>query len=197
MNQKIKTVTLALVLLAAQQGISRADTSFRWSPLASSLQNQLGVNIAVSNATVLTFISTNASVNTIASAGQLVLNSSVADDLFYSANPNRQAGRYTTDYMTESNDSLVGLYAYAVILNMPWSSYTTFEAIPRDGSVYAAVTPISSSAITKLVPAPTQSFDGGYMQTSLQVIPEPTGAGLALVGIGSLILRRRMKARRK
>ncbi len=182
-----------------------AATSFQWLPGSGSLKDNQSPpqNIPVDGATVLTFISDNTTIDAFASVsgGTLVLLDSYGsgDDVFYKALTNERAGRYETVLMSEAGDQLIGKYAYAIVLDMPFSTFSTtyggsIANVPKNGTVYAGITsviggPIASSEFV------TQSFNGGNVVTNLQVIPEPAGVGLILAGVGVLAIRR-YRARR-
>ncbi len=150
---------------------------------------------------MLTFVSNDTTVNALSfvSGTQLNLLDTYVDDVFYKAEPNLNNGRYTTNLMSDPTSALIGKYAYVIVLDLPYASFTSIAALPKDGSISAGISAMGWEGLDPVTPIKssefvTQAFDGGAVVTNLQVIPEPTGAALALAGLGVLIYRR-MKAR--
>lgn len=199
-----RSLVAVVAALAASTAVSHAASSFRWFPGANSLLNASSNPIAANNATVLTYLSNDTTVNALSavSGGGLVLQSSYGDDTFYKALANNLLGRYSTAYMNESDDSVVGKYVYAIVLDLPFSSFSTLAAVPVGtplgisgiGKIASSTTTVAKLDITP--PLPPQSFDGGNVQTTLQVIPEPAVAGLVALG-AAVVAIRRYRARRR
>lgn len=192
------------LMVASLPLVSHGASSFRWLPGPNSLLDNSASPIAANNATVLTYLSNDTVVNALSfvSGVNLPLNSVYGDDVFYKALANNLLGRYSTAYMNESDDSVVGKYVYAIVLDLPFSSFTSLSAVPI--GTYAAITGIGtiSSSITDITktdtvpPTPPQSFNGGDIRTTLQVIPEPGVAGLVALG-AAVVAIRRYRARRR
>lgn len=200
----MKKISLPVVVLFAaliMNGYS--DVRFRWYPDASSLQDKLGVDIASNTATVLTYVSGDTTVD----FDPMVLLQNTygaglgADTYMGVAKSNALAGRYATSYEQVVGDDYVGKYVYAVVLHMPIGSFTTLGTVPAGtnfnittiGKVGGVEVPLVkydsfNAALT------SSSFNGGAIDTTLQIIPEPTGAAMVLLGLGVVALRR-MKAR--
>ena len=177
-----------------------AASSFQWLPVSGSLKDNQDppVNIPVDGATMLTYISNNSVIDALSqiSGGKITLLDTygAGDDNFYRALTNERNGRYETVLMNEAGNGLIGKYAYAIVLNMPFSVFSTtygglIANVPKNGTIYAGVTPVIGGPIDSSEFSP-QAFNGGAVVTNLQVIPEPAGVGLILLGAGMLAIRR-------
>ena len=200
---KINNIILIGAISVCGLTIVEASSSFRWNPGPNSLLNFDGNPIAVGGATVLTYISTDTVVDAQSevSGGKLELKSSYGDDAFYLAQSNvGLVGRYITPFFSDPTDTAVGKYIYAIVLDLPFASFTSLNAVPGGtrmaissmGMITGSVKPVEQTSVP--LPPPPQSFNGGDLRTSLQVIPEPAGATLIVMGLG-ILLARRIKAR--
>lgn len=197
---------LIAIMLAGAVCNSPADVKFRWNPPAGSLKNNSGSDIAVGGATVLTYVSGDTVID-FPSNGilQASYGSGAGADSFIGVGVGNAAlaGRYITPYYDIPGNDYVGKYVYAIILNMPASSFTTLSAVPV-GTYYGVTTIGKIGGVdTPLVAfdsfnaaATTLSYTGGNVQTTLQVIPEPAVAGLVALG-AAVVAIRRYRARRR
>ena len=173
-------------------------TSFNWenaSPVA--LRDNAGGTIAYGDATVLTFISDD---NIIDFDVGVALSSTYGNDILVYNNANvgppPVPGQLNTVYMSEdvSENNYQGKYAYAVVFDLVYTSYTTIENIPE--GTYYKVAAISSDFLKDPdAPSTTQSFNPGSVQTTQQVIPEPAVASLLVVFGGGLMFAKRRFAK--
>ncbi len=202
--KKILYIIASMALLTVPQG-AKARTEFGWGlPAQYNLYKADGTTrMPPTEATVLTYITTDTTVDAIVAGGKLDLRETYNDDYFYMAKQNNNRGYYNTGMMLQNDDSLAGKYIYAIVLDLPFASFTSIADLPKDGSILAAVSVIGSGTvggapkpISALPPvAPGESFFGGSERliTNLQVIPEPTGVALMLMGTVVFgVIRRRM-----
>lgn len=180
-----------------------AAIQYRWLG-ADFTQNRLtdndGVDIAFGDATVLTYVSQN---TTIDFDTTVLLTDSYGDDAFHSAMGNSgpppagTGGLYWTAFESELESPFVGYYIYAVVLNLPLADFTDIASVPA--GTYYGISEIGQDsanlgvpmALAAIPPSPAQSFYGGNVQTIYQVIPEPSS--LFLLGLGALMLMKRRR----
>lgn len=205
-----------LALLVSVVLVTRAFseyTQFAWYDQYNVLKDKDGNPINIGNGTVLTFLSDDTTVNANSSIsnGTLNLKNSYEDDQFYLARGTVDFdGYYLTQYMTETDGTYIGKYVYAIILDYPYNDFTALGStdaerlanVPRDGSVYAGITAMGDDAgtIKPLQNAEPpygipQSYHGGTVQTSYQVIPEPSSLLLVFGAAGVIGLYQRLRRR--
>ncbi len=215
----MKKRLIGVMALAVGAAISSlgAKTDFCWYDQFNELKNQNNQGILIGDATVLTFVSedsTTVGAWNAVSDGKLILQNEYGNDAFYLGKGTIDYdGYYLTEWMTDDTGAHVGKYIYAIILNFPFANYSAlgsteaerFANIPRNGTVYAGITAMGDIAgtVTALVdtggipPAPPQSFHGGNVITNLQIIPEPSSAGLLFgtAGVLAAVVGRRIRRR--
>jgi len=164
------------------------STSFSWSSLSPATYAGTTDSFPLGY-TVLTYTSADTNINYDALSP---FQTTYGNDNFFTATSNIFTSTfYITGYMENSDDSLVGRYAYAVLLDIPFSSYSGLASIPV-GTKWGV------SAISQVIvkqdgdpPGSPQDFNGG----PVEIIPEPAVTGLALVGlVTAAVRRRRMRA---
>lgn len=204
-------VTIAAISSRAQDipGIN-----FRWyNDDNYPLTNRLGEEIGKHQATVLTFLSSDTTVNawSAVAGSKITLENAYADDFFFMSRGNSiDPGYYDTQFMQEKPTTNIGKYVYAIILDYPYASFLALGStdaerlanVPRNGSVYAGITEMGNEggppiALANAEPpwGVPQSFRGGPVQTSLQVIPEPSSLVLIFGAAGASGLWRRLRRR--
>ncbi len=200
MKTTIKIITLTLLGLTFTS--SAALTEFRWwNTAANNLLNNVDSAIATGDATVLTYLSSD---NTINFDAGVLLATTYGNDFFYQALGNLAPGRLATTYMTEPDGGTdyAGWYAYAVVLDMSLVTFTTtyggdVTQVPA-GTFYDVTTYFGGLTDMDPIgpPATADSFNAGNIKTSTQVVPEPATALLfGIGGIGAFIVRRNKKAK--
>lgn len=204
MNNYRKAVAILGFMFVAS---AYADVQFGWANhSANALTNHLGATIPQSQATVLTFLSGDAVIDfdplsPLASS----YGSGAGADVFLRAQNNTStSSRYSTNTPSLAGNDLVGKYVYAVVLELPFSQFVSIATVPA--GTYFGISQMGYTQTSGVGnPAPIQQFSatdpttvglyrGGPVQTSLQVIPEPAGATLIVMGLG-ILLARRIKAR--
>lgn len=181
----LKTIGLVLTVLVGVVADTNAATQvqFRWwNTAANNLMDNVNVAIPAGEATVLTYLSSDNTINF--DAGTL-LSASYGNDFFYQALGNGLPGRLTTTYMTDT--SYVGYFAYAVVLDLNYTTFTTTYGgnvanVPI--GTYFAITGVFGGLgnVAAETPAPPDDFNAGNLKTQTSVIPEPATAMLLAVG---------------
>ncbi|MDZ4200482.1 MAG: hypothetical protein U1E27_14500, partial [Kiritimatiellia bacterium] len=160
--------------------------SFRWFGSGVTASYSGSGNPFPVSYTVLAYTSADATINYDA---MNPFQTTYGNDVFLGATSNIvSAGYYLTSYITSANDSLVGRYAYAVLIDLPYASFSGLGSIPI--GTWWGVSAISSSSILKTdddPPNSPQDFNSGHVT----LIPEPAAAGLAIFGVAAMFLRRR------
>lgn len=180
-----------LLFLGSTNTDAQVVTSFRWfNSTAGSLTDNMGNNFAAGEATIVTFLSTDAVVDFDTA---IQLQNTYGNDSFYTALPNLSTGRFWTDFMANEvgDPNIVGQHVYALVIQMPFASFTTLAAV-APGTYYNVVSTTSGPlADLNTDPAGTpQSFNPGSLQTTLQVVPEPGTIALLVLGVTMLGARR-------
>lgn len=194
-------LVLGVVLGGHTSSANRVE--FRWNPASGSLTDKDENPILAQMGTVLTFLSENDQIefNT-----QSMLTDTYGDDFFFASSGNGANGFYATPYMMDAENDYVGYYAYAVVLNLPYSTFTDvyesdFSKLPHDGSIYFGVGLMDGPLVQvdevppPHVPQQQELTGGGDIVTSYQLIPEPGGVALLALG-GALAVYVRGKKRR-
>jgi hypothetical protein len=193
----MKKIMMVALVMAGMVVSANADlTKFRWyATAASNLVNNSNIGIAVGNATVLTYLSAD---NTINFNPAVLLANTYGNDTYYQAQGITLAGRLTCAYLVEVGPTpdYRGKFAYAIVLDMPLTTFnTTYGGLVANvpAGTWYDVTPISVAlADMNIVPPPTaQTFVPGSLKTDTQVIPEPATALLFGIGaMGAWMIRR-------
>ncbi len=198
MNQKMKIMGLVVALIAGFTFNTNADTNFRWwNTAAGNLQDNVSADILAGDATVLTYLSSDSTINFDAAT---LLANSYGNDFYYQALTTGFDGRLTTTLMAETGDpGYNGYFAYAVVLDMSLTTFnTTYNGNVDEVPVgtYYAITTISTALTDQDGGLGTpDSFNYmGNLTTNQQVVPEPATAMLLAFG-GGLAWLVRMKQR--
>ena len=202
-NKKIAVIALAMIALALGASAQTQYSSFRWFNVAAgNLKNNAGTDITSGGATVLTYLSSDSTIDFDAGA---LLSSTYGNDFFYAALGNGLPGRMTTDYMSESiatGTDYSGFYAYAIVLDVSLatfnSTYGGDVANVVAGTYYDVTSMFGTLTDLNTSPVPTaDTFVTSNLQTTSQVVPEP--ATIGLFGLGALsawiIRRNKLQAR--
>lgn len=184
---KTRNLLTVFAILCSVQG-SWANTEFRWIDFAGAVTPSFPIN-----RTVLTYISNDQTIGLVQPGGTPFLNSyQGGNDNFFMATATINAPDiYWTDFMPNAGDSFVDKYAYAVLVDLDFGSYTGLANIPN-GTQWG-VSALSGKIVkTDTVPVTTaQDFTGG----PVNLIPEPGSAALVLFGAAAAYWRRRQNRR--
>jgi len=192
-----KLILLIVALLGMVVVATAELTSFQWfNSVAGNLKDNSSVDIGSNNATVLTYLSLD---NTINFDADILLSLTYGNDFFYQALGNALPSRLVTSYMTEPDGGTdyAGYFTYAVVLDMPFATFTgTYGSdvtlVPVD--TYYAITGAFGGLTDMDAAGPNpipDSFNAGNLVTSSQVVPEPATALLfGIGGLGAWIVRR-------
>lgn len=181
MKTKLRVFAGISILLGSVQ-LGLGSTSFNWFDFGNTVTPGFAVG-----RTILTYTSTDASVG-LATNGTPFL-TTYGNDAFYTGTVSIIAADfYLSGNLDQAGDSLVGKFAYVVLVDMPFASFTDLASIP--GGTKWGVSAMSPSAIIKIdtdPPGTTQSFNGG----NVQIIPEPASVALLLFGVATAVWRRK------
>ena len=178
-----------------------AAIDYRWyDNTGSNLVDNDDNAIAAGDATVLTYISEDGSIDF---DGSVPLSSSYGNDVFHRSRENLLSdGKYLTSFVDESPTSHVGSFIYAVILDLPYADFVDLASVPA-GTYYGLTSlgddPAIDGSPNGLTDTegtnPAQTFVGGDVQTSFQVVPEPGQLLLLLVSLAFCAVGNRRRAR--
>ncbi len=211
------------IAVSAMSIAASGSVIFNWrNNSANTLKDQFNNNIAQSNATVLTYLSGDAIIDyPMNGILQPTYGSGAGQDTFLGAWPNSTGGRYNTPFFNFSTDVHTGKYVYAIVLNLPFSTFVglsgdpmppwatyysgtaalntvpvgTYYAITTMGSTNVGGAPTPLRVFDALDPTSQMQFFGGALQTTLTTIPEPNVAVLG--GLGGLAAWWGRRLRRK
>ncbi len=186
---------------------AQTETGFQWSasPSADSMLNSEGDPIF---ATVLSFSTDDATADPLSImdpsnwTSWADVASTLGNPLSAMSTPKNVPlfGRFTTGTTSGTDPSIIGDYAWAIVLDMDIDDYVDVASIPM--STWYTAVGLSSSPIANLFDSDTgttaspQEFNVDAPVQTMMMIPEPGTIAFVLFGIGVLGARRFMKTRK-
>lgn len=167
-------IVLSLIATMLAMDASADFTSFQWESSGPITDGDGEIITSSGDVTVLTYLSSDANIdfNPLAPLSDIY-----GDDVFYAAQQGNIAPhflnyRWSTEGMSDDG-SIAGMYAYVVILHMPYNIFTDIAAVGPLASLAGVGTPYCigavSGSIVDLQPnsgpvGMPQRFDGGACQ---------------------------------